>query len=94
MMNNKMTSISAFFTCILFTTLCLPAFPDLGGARTMEIGPIRNQNLISGRGTTKNKNRPHQPTIKFTGFLPIKFLPASCTLFPDYFRKPLNRESL
>jgi len=27
------------------------------------------------RGTTKNKNRPHQPTIKFTGFLPINFLP-------------------
>jgi len=24
---------------------------------------------------TKNKNRPHQPTIKFTAFLPIKFLP-------------------
>jgi len=23
----------------------------------------------------KNKNRPHQPTIKFTGFLPINFLP-------------------
>jgi len=29
----------------------------------------------NGRGTTKNKNRPHQPTIKFKGFLPINFLP-------------------
>jgi len=27
------------------------------------------------RGTTKKKNRPHQPTIKFTGFLPTNFLP-------------------
>jgi len=27
-------------------------------------------------GQPKNKNRRHQPTIKFTGFLPIKFLPA------------------
>jgi len=27
------------------------------------------------QGTTENKNRPHQPTIKFTGFLPINFLP-------------------
>jgi len=26
-------------------------------------------------GTTKNKNRPRQPTIKFTRFLPISFLP-------------------
>jgi len=26
-------------------------------------------------GTTKNKNRPHQPTIKFKRFLPINFLP-------------------
>jgi len=25
--------------------------------------------------TTKNKNRPHQPTIKFMLFLPINFLP-------------------
>jgi len=42
-----------------------------------EIGPIRNQNLIFlatvkiGAVTTKNKNRPHQPTIKFTVFLSI-----------------------
>jgi len=27
------------------------------------------------RGTRKNKNRPHQPTIKFPRFLPINFLP-------------------
>jgi len=49
----------------------------------MEIGPIRNQNLILWplanvleKLTRDNKkNRPHQPTIKFTGFLPINFLP-------------------
>jgi len=31
-------------------------------------------------GTTQNKNRPHQPTIKFAGFLPIWMLhpPRSC----------------
>jgi len=33
------------------------------------------------RGTTKNKNRPHQLTIKFTSFLPINFLPL---LAPPY----------
>jgi len=26
-------------------------------------------------GQQKNKNSPHQLTIKFTGFLPINFLP-------------------
>jgi len=26
-------------------------------------------------GQQKNKNRPHQPIIKFTQFLPISFLP-------------------
>jgi len=34
------------------------------------------------RGTTKNKNRPHQPTIKFTRFLPINFLPLSAPPYP------------
>jgi len=33
------------------------------------------------RGTTKNKNHPHQPTIKFTRCLPINFLPL---LAPPY----------
>jgi len=28
-----------------------------------------------GEGQQKIKNRPHQPTIKFTQFLPINFLP-------------------
>jgi len=32
-------------------------------------------------GQQKNKNRPHQPTIKFSGFLPINFLPP---LAPPY----------
>jgi len=31
--------------------------------------------LKNCRGATKNKNRPRQPTIKFTRFLPIHFLP-------------------
>jgi len=30
----------------------------------------------------QNKNRPHQPTINFTGFLPINFLPLPA---PPYF---------
>jgi len=64
-------------------SLCGAWASGLGGARTMEIGPIRNQNMHSPassenenlRGTTKNKNHLHQPTIKFTRFLPINFLP-------------------
>jgi len=39
------------------------------------------------QGTTKNKNRPHQPTIKFRWFLPINFLPQlappSCNSLPQ-----------
>jgi len=53
----------------------------------MEIGPIRNQEskfdflathqrLVKiAKGQQKIKNHLHQPTIKFTGFLPINFLP-------------------
>jgi len=37
----------------------------------------RQMSCENWRGTTKNKNRPHQPTIKFTRFLPINFLPLS-----------------
>jgi len=29
----------------------------------------------TSKGQQKNENCPHQLTIKFTGFLPIKFLP-------------------
>jgi len=34
------------------------------------------------RGTTKNKNRPHQLTIKFIGFLPFNFLPLQAPPWP------------
>jgi len=37
--------------------------------------PTRQQLGKIDGGTTKNKNRPHQPTIKFMLFLPINFLP-------------------
>jgi len=49
----------------------------------MEIGPIRNQNLIFwpltkclDKGQQKI-NCPHQPTIKFTGFLLINYQSGS-----------------
>jgi len=59
----------------------------------MEMGPMRNQNfdfLVTGqclvvkidKGQQKNKNRPHQPTIKLTGFLPINFLPLPAPPYP------------
>jgi len=41
--------------------------------------PSQGRQMINGN---KNKNCPHQPTIKFAGFLPIKFLPAPA---PPYF---------
>jgi len=43
------------------------------------------------RRTTKNKNRPHQPTTKFTGFLPIIFLPL---LAPPYLYALFLRETV